>query len=78
MIIVHSDVIYDPASWKLSEDLVVLENMDQRKSGARTAKEIKFYFEALPKARFCFDVGHARQVDLNGPLIESFNLGLLR
>ena len=62
-IIVHPDVIDDINIWKQIEQFVVLENMDQRKPIARTAIEMKYYFDALPKARFCFDIGHARQVD---------------
>lgn len=62
-IIVHPDVIRTPKEWRSIEDLLVLENMDQRKPCARTAGEMREYFEQLPKARFCFDIGHARQVD---------------
>ena len=29
----------------------------------RTADELKQIFEELPEARFCFDIGHARQFD---------------
>jgi hypothetical protein len=62
-IVVHPDVIEDINIWKRLEQFVVLENMDQRKPIARTAIEMKKYFDALPNARFCFDIGHARQVD---------------
>jgi hypothetical protein len=54
-IVVHPDVIEDINIWKQIERFVVLENMDQRKPIARTAIEMKKYFEALPNARFCFD-----------------------
>jgi hypothetical protein len=63
LIIVHPNVIGDPAQWEPIEDSIALENMDQRSPSARTASEMKQYFEALPRARFCFDIGHARQVD---------------
>lgn len=62
-IVVHPDVIEDPQKWDSIQRHVVLENMDQRKSGARTAGELQRYFDVLPNARFCFDIGHARQVD---------------
>ena len=62
-IIVHPDIIDKPSAWESIQEFVVLENMDQRKAGARTAIELKRFFDALPKARFCFDIGHARQVD---------------
>ncbi|MCE9555399.1 MAG: hypothetical protein K8T91_18775 [Planctomycetes bacterium] len=62
-IIIHPDIIENPDTWKPIEGSLVLENMDQRKPIGRTVEELKWYFEALPKARFCFDIGHARQVD---------------
>ena len=62
-IIGHPDIIENPVTWRPIEKSLVLENMDQRKPIGRTAKELKSYFEALPDARFCFDIGHARQVD---------------
>src|SRR5260370_1091856 len=60
-IIVHPDLIQNPNEWLRLEDKLLLENMDQRKSVARTAAEMRRYFEILPRARFCFDIGHARQ-----------------
>ncbi|MEQ8785604.1 MAG: hypothetical protein RIC55_04865 [Pirellulaceae bacterium] len=62
-IIVHPDVIHDFSLWRPLGRRLVLENMDQRKPIARTARELRPYFDALPEARFCFDIGHARQVD---------------
>ncbi|REJ87668.1 MAG: hypothetical protein DWQ29_09015 [Planctomycetota bacterium] len=62
-IIVHPDVIENFAVWKSIEQQIVIENMDQRKPGGRTAREIQRYFDELPEARFCFDIAHARQVD---------------
>ncbi|MBK9169468.1 MAG: hypothetical protein IPM24_18675 [Bryobacterales bacterium] len=37
--------------------------MDKRKPVGRTVAELEPLFAALPAARFCFDIGHARQVD---------------
>jgi cytosine/adenosine deaminase-related metal-dependent hydrolase len=37
--------------------------MDSRKSVGRTADELEVFFDALPEARLCFDIAHARQVD---------------
>jgi len=37
--------------------------MDKRKPVGRTVAELMPFFEALPEAGFCFDIGHARQVD---------------
>ena len=63
-IVVHPDVIRgDFAPWRQLGDKVLLENMDTRKSVCRTAKEMIVFFDELPKARLCFDIGHAHQVD---------------
>jgi len=47
---------------ELGEKLLV-ENMDKRKPVGRNVSEVQRFFELLPEARFCFDIGHARQVD---------------
>lgn len=62
-IIVHPDVISDFGSWRELGSSVLLENMDQRKPVCRTASEMSRFFDELPDAQFCFDIGHARQVD---------------
>lgn len=62
-VVVHPDVIEDHAMWAEQGDLVCVENMDKRKSVGRTAAELKVVFDKLSQASFCFDIGHARQVD---------------
>ncbi|MEZ6132167.1 MAG: hypothetical protein R3C59_26195 [Planctomycetaceae bacterium] len=62
-IVVHPDVIQNVSLWKTLRSHVCLENMDKRKPTGRTVKEMQSYFERLPEATFCFDIGHARQVD---------------
>ena len=63
-IIVHPDIIHDAFYvWRELDDMLLLENMDSRKAVCRTAAEMKVYFQELPTARFCFDIGHARQMD---------------
>jgi len=62
-IIVHPDMITDFGPWRELGSSVLLENMDQRKPACRTATEMFHFFEELPEAQFCFDIGHARQVD---------------
>jgi hypothetical protein len=62
-IIVHPDVIVDFACWKILGDRLCIENMDKRKPVGRTVSELEPFFQKLPHARFCFDIGHARQVD---------------
>ncbi len=62
-VIVHPDVILKPESWKVLGNRLVIENMDKRKPVGRTVRELREIFQLLPAARFCFDIGHARQVD---------------
>ena len=62
-IVVHPDVIHEFPLWQTLGDSLCLENMDKRKPTGRTVKELQSYFERLPEATFCFDIGHARQVD---------------
>jgi hypothetical protein len=62
-IVVHPDIIQSPSRWRALGSSVLIENMDQRKGGSRTASDLEAVFAELPEARFCFDAGHARQVD---------------
>lgn len=62
-VIVHPDVITNPARWRVLGDRIAIENMDKRKPVGRTVQELRAVFQSLPAARFCFDIGHARQVD---------------
>ena len=62
-VVVHPDTIYTPEKWKRLGGRLVVENMDKRKPTGRTVSEMRTIFDALPDARFCFDIGHARQVD---------------
>ena len=62
-IVVHPDTIRDVSLWRELGERLCIENMDSRKSTGRTASELRLFFEALPQAKLCFDVAHARQVD---------------
>lgn len=62
-IVVHPDAITDFALWRQLGASLALENMDKRKPIGRYAHELAILFERLPEAAFCFDIGHARQVD---------------
>lgn len=62
-VVVHPDVISTPAAWEVLGDKLLIENMDKRKPVGRNVSELQPFFESLPRARFCFDIGHARQVD---------------
>lgn len=62
-IVLHPDVIGDPALWARLGRTLVLENMDPRKQDARTADELARWFAVLPQAGLCFDVAHAQAID---------------
>jgi hypothetical protein len=63
-VVVHPDAITDFGLWRELGETVCIENMDKRKPIGRTAEELSCVFRKLPDATFCFDIGHARQVDL--------------
>jgi hypothetical protein len=62
-VVVHPDLIHHPEVWASLGTRLCLENMDLRKRTGRTVEEMKAAFEQLPKAGFCLDLGHARQID---------------
>lgn len=62
-IVLHPDVIADPAPWRRLGRTLVLENMDPRKHDGRTADQLAQWFAALPQAGLCFDVAHTRASD---------------
>jgi hypothetical protein len=70
LIVLHPDAIYDLRLWQRFGSRLAIENMDRRKTTGRTAAELKLIFERLPEAKFCFDLGHARQWDSS--LTEAF------
>jgi hypothetical protein len=63
-IVVHPDAIGDFGLWRQLGSAVCIENMDKRKPIGRTADELDMIFDQLPVATLCFDIGHARQLDL--------------
>jgi hypothetical protein len=62
-VVVHPDLIHDPAVWSVLGSRLCLENMDLRKRTGRTVEEMEQAFGLLPEAGFCLDLGHARQID---------------
>jgi hypothetical protein len=62
-LILHPDAISDFGLWRELGDLICIENMDNRKPVGRTEGELEGFFDRLPEAKFCFDIGHAWQVD---------------
>jgi hypothetical protein len=71
-IIIHPDTLHDFSLWKQLGDLLCVENMDKRKSAGRTVQELEYLFSEFPQASFCFDIGHARQVDTS--MTEAFQM----
>jgi hypothetical protein len=71
-IVVHPDTLQDFTLWRKFGNLLCIENMDQRKPVGRTAKELEALFTQFPDASFCFDIGHARQVDTS--MIEAYRM----
>jgi Xylose isomerase-like TIM barrel len=62
-IVMHPDVVDDPAELRRLGSRLVLENMDTRKADGRTADELAPFFAELPDAGLCLDVAHALDVD---------------
>ena len=62
-VILHPDAIHDYSLWRRLGNALCIENMDRRKPVGRTVAELESVFDELPEAGFCFDIGHARQVD---------------
>jgi hypothetical protein len=62
-VVLHPDTIHDLAMWRPLGARLFIENMDKRKATGRTAGELSRVLDALPEAAFCFDVGHAHQID---------------
>ena len=63
LIVLHPDTLHDLGAWRQLGGLLAIENMDKRKRTGRTVEELEAFFDALPEASFCFDIGHAHQVD---------------
>ncbi len=62
-VVLHPDAIHDFAVWRRLGKGLAIENMDRRKPLGRTVVELGRVFDRLPEASFCFDIGHAHQVD---------------
>ena len=62
-LIAHPDVLSRPELWRPFGSRLCLENMDKRKPFGRTLPELRRVFERFPEATWCFDIGHARQID---------------
>lgn len=79
-IVMHPDTMGEPARYEALGDRLVIENMDARKAGGRTAAELAPLFAALPEAGFCLDVAHVDSLDrslaLGEELLDAFGARL--
>jgi len=71
-IILHPDTIYDVQKWMPFGNQLAIENMDRRKDIGRSAEELSYWFDRLPKARLCLDLAHAHQFDRT--MTEAFRI----
>ena len=75
-IVVHPDLIVDPAPYRALGGRVVIENMDARKAGGRYVAELAPLFAELPQAGFCLDVAHVHthdpSLELGRELLDAF------
>jgi sugar phosphate isomerase/epimerase len=62
-LVIHPDVIRNFEQWRALGSRVCVENMDKRKPIGQTRNDLLRIFEVLPEASFCFDIGHAHQID---------------
>ncbi len=62
-IVVHPDTLNDVKAWSSLGSQLCIENNDLRKPFGSTTRQLKEVFSKFPKATFCCDLGHARQVD---------------
>jgi hypothetical protein len=75
-VVLHPDAIHDHENWEPLQGRLRIENMDLRKFSGVTVDSLRETFVQLPYARWCFDIGHARQVDptmrLANELLDAF------
>jgi hypothetical protein len=62
-VVLHPDTLHEAWRWRRFGRGLAIENMDRRKAFGTTLRELGRVFDTLPDASFCFDVGHAHQVD---------------
>jgi sugar phosphate isomerase/epimerase len=63
LLVTHPDVIQRWDLWQKLGRRICIENMDKRKPIGQSRQDLLEIFDRLPDATFCFDVGHAHQVD---------------
>jgi hypothetical protein len=63
VVVLHPDVIKDPSPYRQLGSFLAIENMDSRKDSGQTVEQLERLMGALPDARLCFDVAHAKDID---------------
>jgi hypothetical protein len=63
LLVTHPDVIQKWDLWRKLGRRICIENMDKRKPIGQSRQDLLEIFDRLPDSTFCFDVGHAHQVD---------------
>jgi hypothetical protein len=75
-IVMHPDMIEDPAVYRPLGRRLAIENMDVGKATGRDTQELAGLFQELPQAGLCFDIAHAKSVDpelgIGEELLSSF------
>lgn len=62
-VVVHAEDISVPARGEGLGDRLYIENADRRKITGKFCRSFEELFTALPKAKLCFDIAHAYNVD---------------
>lgn len=62
-VVMHPDTMLDVPAYRLLGRTLIVENLDARKGSGGTVEDLTTIFDALPEARFCFDVAHAWSLD---------------
>ncbi len=79
-IVMHPNSMDDLSPYAVLGRRLCIENMDARKDVGQTADDLRPFFEALPEARLCFDVAHAKAVDptmaVGGQLLTEYSFRL--
>jgi hypothetical protein len=70
--IAHPDALHTPEAWQRFGPQLCLENMDKRKPIGRNLSEMELVFQTFPEATWCFDIGHAHQID--STMLEAWRL----
>lgn len=75
-LVMHPDVMGDPAAYVSLGPALVIENMDARKPVGAYVSDLERIFTLVPEAGFCLDLAHVKTLDpsfaLAGELIASF------